>query len=57
MRWALLVLLLGVSPLQAQLPQVGRPAPDFTLELLTGGLLSLSDLAGRPVLLNFLGYN
>jgi thiol-disulfide isomerase/thioredoxin len=29
------------------------PAPDFTLELLNGGKMSLSDLRGKAVLLNF----
>ena len=32
---------------------VGRPAPGFTLPLLSGGMLSLRDLRGRPVVLNF----
>jgi len=31
----------------------GRPAPDFTLALLDGGTLRLSDLRGRWVVLNF----
>lgn len=30
-----------------------RPAPDFTVPLLTGGELRLADLRGKPVLLNF----
>lgn len=32
---------------------VGRVGPDFRLERLGGGTLRLSDLQGRPVLLNF----
>ena len=35
-------------------PQVGRPAPDFRLEDLDGRLTALSDLRGRPVVVNFL---
>jgi peroxiredoxin len=31
----------------------GSPAPDFQLESLDGPAISLSDLRGRPVLLNF----
>lgn len=35
-------------------PEVGDPAPPFTAPLLEGdGDLSLADLAGKPVLLNF----
>ena len=34
-------------------PLVGRPAPGFDLELLRGGRLSLGELRGSPVLLNF----
>lgn len=34
-------------------PPVGRPAPDFTLPLFTGGTLSLHSLRGKPVVLNF----
>jgi cytochrome c biogenesis protein CcmG/thiol:disulfide interchange protein DsbE len=36
-----------------RLPPVGRPAPDFSLPLLSGGTLSLHNLRGKPVLLNF----
>jgi peroxiredoxin len=38
---------------QKPLPQPGRAAPDFVLERLGGGTLRLSDLQGKPVLLNF----
>lgn len=34
-------------------PIVGRPAPPFDLETLDGGRLSLADLRGSPVVLNF----
>ena len=33
--------------------KVGEPAPDFTLQTPDGDMLSLSDLRGRPVLVNF----
>lgn len=31
----------------------GKPAPDFTLNLFDGGSITLSQLRGRPVVLNF----
>ena len=34
-------------------PAVGHPAPDFTLNTLDGEALTLSDLRGQPVILNF----
>jgi len=34
-------------------PLVGRPAPDFTLSTLDGAEVTLSDLRGKPVLINF----
>jgi cytochrome c biogenesis protein CcmG/thiol:disulfide interchange protein DsbE len=34
-------------------PLVGRPAPPFDLETLDGGRLSLAELRGSPVVLNF----
>jgi cytochrome c biogenesis protein CcmG/thiol:disulfide interchange protein DsbE len=34
-------------------PLPGQPAPDFTLDLLDGSRLSLSDLRGQVVVLNF----
>jgi peroxiredoxin len=36
-----------------QVPAPGRPAPDFELQSLDGQTISLRDLRGRPVLLNF----
>jgi cytochrome c biogenesis protein CcmG/thiol:disulfide interchange protein DsbE len=32
---------------------VGSAAPDFTLRTLDGGIVTLSELRGRPVLINF----
>ena len=37
--------------------KVGEPAPDFELQRLTGGTVTLSEFKGKVVLLNFLGYN
>jgi peroxiredoxin len=34
-------------------PKVGFTAPDFTLDLLDGGKLTLSELRGQPVVMNF----
>jgi len=34
-------------------PQVGHPAPDFTLPILEGLPMRLSDLRGHPVIINF----
>jgi thiol-disulfide isomerase/thioredoxin len=34
-------------------PEIGAQAPDFELERINGGTLRLSDLRGRPVLVNF----
>jgi cytochrome oxidase Cu insertion factor (SCO1/SenC/PrrC family) len=35
---------------------IGEEAIDFTLESLDGGMVSLGDLRGQVVLLNFFGY-
>jgi peroxiredoxin len=35
------------------LPEAGRPAPDFALPDLDGNTVRLSDFSGRPVVLNF----
>lgn len=51
-----LALLLTIAmPLaaEAQAPEVGRPAPDFSLKTLGGGEASLSQFKGRPVVVNF----
>jgi len=37
----------------AKRPSVGKEAPDFTLEALAGGTVSLSDLRGKVVLVDF----
>jgi cytochrome c biogenesis protein CcmG, thiol:disulfide interchange protein DsbE len=34
-------------------PLVGRPAPDFALQELNGGVLRSAELRGRPALINF----
>jgi cytochrome c biogenesis protein CcmG/thiol:disulfide interchange protein DsbE len=43
----------GVSTDSTQSPQVGKPAPDFYFENPEGESTSLSQLQGKPVLLNF----
>ena len=50
-----LILLAVLAPRAglAQVPEVGRPAPDFGLAALQGGDVHLSQLRGRPVLINF----
>jgi thiol-disulfide isomerase/thioredoxin len=32
--------------------EVGRPAPDFTVELIEGGTFTLSEVGGQPVVIN-----
>lgn len=34
-------------------PPVGKPAPDFSVSLMDGRLVSLKDFRGKPVLVNF----
>jgi len=41
------------EPGEAAAPEVGKQAPDFELETLDGQTIALSELEGRPVLLNF----
>jgi peroxiredoxin len=43
----------GESAEQTGLIEVEIPAPDFTLRTMAGGEVTLSDLAGTPVVLNF----
>ncbi len=38
---------------QSEAPEVGKPAPDFQLNTLDGQPTSLSNLKGKPVLINF----
>ncbi len=46
---AALAFLLAAAPGPPPMP----PAPDFTLTLLDGKTLTLADLKGKPVLVNF----
>lgn len=50
---ALLTVNVGRPVSAIDTPIVGRPAPAFDLETLDGGRLSLADLRGSPVVLNF----
>jgi cytochrome c biogenesis protein CcmG, thiol:disulfide interchange protein DsbE len=34
-------------------PTVGQPAPPFSLTLLDGRLISLSEFKGKPIVVNF----
>jgi cytochrome c biogenesis protein CcmG/thiol:disulfide interchange protein DsbE len=43
----------ATPPIPSAARPVGRPAPDFTLPLFSGGTLNLHSLKGKPVLLNF----
>ena len=43
----------GISTSIGRTPNVGDPAPDFTLKNLKGEQVSLSDFKGQPVLINF----
>jgi len=45
-------LLLGPMTAQAVL-KVGKQAPDFTMQLLSGESFTLEKLKGKPVVLNF----
>jgi len=55
--FVLLVGLMLPGGAQGQVPEVGDVVPDFTLELLGGGEVALSDFSGRVVFINFLGYS
>jgi thiol-disulfide isomerase/thioredoxin len=43
----------GLAGGEVRSPEVDQPAPDFNLERLAGGKVKLSELQGRPVLINF----
>ncbi len=43
----------GLAARAGTRPRAGDPAPDFTLDLVDGSALSLSDLRGRVVVVNF----
>ncbi len=43
----------GMALAAAPAAQVGKPAPDFTLQLLDGKKVTLSSFKGKPVVLNF----
>lgn len=44
---------LSVGVVRSDIASIGEPAPGFTLPTPGGGALALSDLRGRPVVLNF----
>jgi len=50
---ALAATALGLAPASAAKPKEGAPAPDFQLTLIDGGKISLADLKGQVVVLNF----
>ncbi len=50
---AVAVMLITVEPGMAELRAVGGSAPDFTLQTLDGKKVSLSNLRGKPVVLEF----
>jgi len=45
--------LLFLTPFDQQKPEVGEPAPAFSLSDLSGGMVRFSDFQGKVVLLNF----
>ncbi len=49
----LAVVLLIHSPAMAKNPEIGKLAPDFTLRLVNGEVVKLSQLRGQVVVLNF----
>ncbi len=48
-----LLIITGCSGESNQSPQIGKTAPDFKLDSLDGQSISLSNLRGKPVLINF----
>lgn len=53
LRAGILSLALVASAAAAKAPKVGEPAPPFTMTTLDGGKVSLADLRGQVVVLNF----
>ncbi len=53
----ILLFLLSWHSSATALVQVGEAAPDFTLDALEGGQVSLADFRGKVVLINLFGYN
>jgi peroxiredoxin len=50
---ALGLLITGCSDSSPTVATIGQPAPEFTLTDLDGNSVSLTDFAGKPVLINF----
>ena len=45
----------GTWPAEAEAVEVGQKAPNFDLPSTTGGKISLAQLRGKPVLIEFYG--
>jgi thiol-disulfide isomerase/thioredoxin len=45
--------LAGISPGSPAVPEIDAPAPDFSLKTISGDTATLSDYAGRVVLINY----
>jgi len=43
----------GRDPREITSPLIGRPAPEWSLTTLDGGMLAADDMAGRPYVVNF----
>ena len=52
-RLIVLVTMALATPALAKVPKVGEPAPDFQVKLMDGTKVSLADLKGQVVVLNF----